>query len=268
MTNLNVSGTIVIKANNVTINNTKVVQTGDIWAIGLASGVQNATIENSTITGTTDTGPSRLQVGLKDVYGNASGTQILRDDFSDCGSCIQMSNGTVEDSYIHDFGYTSGDHTNGISVGGGDPKPMLIQHNTILNQRDQTDAVALFQDFGDESNKTVDDNLFAGGSYTLYGGGPNAACSGFNRTSGCYGPSDHIVVTNNHFSRLFFPNGGTFGYVSAFNPSGAGNVWSGECVGRHWRHGARSVTTRLDRLASSWSAGQTPHRTQRRRAWR
>ena len=225
---LNVTeGSIVIKANNVTIEDTKVVQTGSIWAIGLYSGVQNATIQDSTITGTTDTGPNALEVGLKDIYGNATGTQIVRDDFSDATTSVQISNGTVKDSYIHNFGLSPGAHLNGISDGGGDPKPLLIQHNTILNQIGQTDAIALFQDFGDESNKTITDNLLAGGSYTVYGGGPNSACPSLNGTPGCEGPSDHIVITNNHFSRIFQANGGTFGYGEAFNASGVGNVWHG-----------------------------------------
>ena len=224
---LDVTGTIIIKANNVTVEDTKVVHAGDGWAIGLYSGVQNAAIQDSTITGTTDTGPNRTEVGLKDIYGNATGTEIVRDDFSDASTSVQISNGTVKDSYIHNFGYTTGDHLNGISDGGGDPKPLLIQHNTILNQIGQTDAIALFQDFGDESNKTITDNLLADGSYTVYGGGPNSACPSLNGTPGCEGPSDHIVITNNHFSRIFQANGGTFGPIAAFNSSGVGNVWSG-----------------------------------------
>lgn len=223
---LNVDGDIEVEANDVTIERTKITQTGDWWAIGLYH-ADNTTIEDTTITSTTDSGPDRLEVGIKDVYGDTSGTQILRTNISDADTAIQIANGVIEDNYLHDFGYKSGDHVNGISVGGGDLTSMLIQHNTILNQVGQTDAIALFQDFGDEANKTINDNLLAGGDYALYGGGPNGSCSTYTDSSGCFGPSDHIVITNNRFSTIFSPNCGTYGPVAAFNQLGAGNVWSG-----------------------------------------
>jgi hypothetical protein len=224
---LDVSGTINVHANNVTIKNTRVTNSGNVNDISIYS-VSNTTVEDSTITGTTNTGLNRTEVGIKDVNGGAAqGHTILRNDISDCGSCIQSSNGTVKDNYIHNMGdnYPSTDcssepeplcdHLNGLSVGGGDAAPLLIQHNTIFNQYHQTDAVALFQDYGTESYKTIDNNLLAGGAYTIYGGG------------GSYGISDHIVITNNHFSRIFFPNSGRVGYKTAFDTSGVGNAWSG-----------------------------------------
>jgi hypothetical protein len=60
----------------------------------------------------------------------------------------------------------------------------------------------------------VEDNLLAGGGYTLYAGGGKLA-------------STNIRVLNNRFSRRFFPNGGGYAPVAVFDPSGLGNVFSG-----------------------------------------
>jgi hypothetical protein len=244
LSGLNVDGWIEIDANNVTLNDLNVTVTGDWWGIGLycqeqaQKGCVGARIENTTVGGPAASGANRLEVGIKDVYGDAVGTQIIRVNIYHAGTGIQISNGTVEDSYIHDFGYNSseGDHLNGISVGGGDNRPLLIQHNTVLNNYGQTDAIALFQDFGPEVNKTISDNLLAGGGYSLYGGGPNG-CTGPATAFKC-NPSSNIVVTNNVFSKMFFGNGGFYGPVANFNPAGSGNVWSGNI----WANG-RVVTS-------------------------
>jgi hypothetical protein len=233
LSGLNVNGWIEIDANDVTLDDLNVTNTGDWWGIGLycqdqtQKGCVDAKIENTTVGSPAATGANRLEVGIKDVYGDAVGTQIIRANIYHASTGIQISNGTIEDSYIHDFGYNSseGDHLNGISVGGGDPRPLLIQHNTVLNNYGQTDAIALFQDFGPEVNKTISDNLLAGGGYAFYGGGPNG-CTGPATAFKC-NPSSNIIVTNNVFSTMFFQNGGVFGPVANFNPAGSGNVWSG-----------------------------------------
>ena len=136
--------------------------------------------------------------------------QIIDNNIWHADTAIQAASGIIAGNYIHDYGYndTGGDHDhlNGISVGGGDSSPLLIQDNTILNNYGQTDAIALFQDFGNEANKTINDNLLAGGSYTIYGGGPdtsNGQCGTYDGTSGCYGPSSNIVISNNIFSSLY-----------------------------------------------------------------
>jgi hypothetical protein len=233
---------IEIKAKNVTIENSVIIETGNWWGIGLYHS-SNVTIKNCDISSPYATGPNRLQVGVKDVYGDTRGSRIVDNNIWHTSTAIQVANGVIEGNYIHDYGYsnTSGndDHLNGISVGGGDSNPLLIQDNTILNSYGQTDAIALFQDFGTEANKTVNDNLMAGGGYSIYGGGPNKSgggCSTYTNSSGCYGPSSNIVITNNRFSTMYFPVGGQYGPVEAFNRSGPGNVWRNN----YWLGGPQS----------------------------
>jgi hypothetical protein len=244
VSDLNIDGWVEIDANNVTLDNLNVTSTGDGWGVGLYcqdrsggnKGCAGSVIENTSIGGPNATGPSRLEVGIKDVYGDAVGTRISRVNIYHASTSIQISNGVIEDSYIHDFGYNSseGDHLNGISVGGGDSRPLLIQHNTVFNNYGQTDAIALFQDFGPEANKTIDDNLLAGGGYALIGGGPNG-CTGPASAYKC-DPSSNIVITNNLFSTIFTPLSGYYGPVANFNSAGTGNVWSGN----RWAGGHRA----------------------------
>jgi hypothetical protein len=226
LADLDITGYIDVEADNVTLKEIRISENGEIWGVGIEH-ADNLTIENVDISSPAASGPDRLEVGIKDVYGDAVGTTIVNSDISHTSTAIQISNGVVEGNYIHDFGLTAGDHLNGISVGGGDLRSMLIKHNTVLDNYDQTDAIALFQDFGNEENKTITDNLLGGGSYTVYGGGPNEACTRLGNSAGCFGPSSNIIITNNRFAQSSFPQGGTFGYLSAFNPSGSGNLFSG-----------------------------------------
>jgi hypothetical protein len=204
-----VHGTLNIDADNVTVRNVQVINDGEDWGISLQH-TQNATIVDCDIAPS----GSRLLVGIKDVYGDASGTTIEGCDISGTTTGIQTHEGLIADNYIHDMAYQTGDHLNG-TTSNGSTDPLTIRHNTIFNQYEQTDAVSLFQDFGLEANRTITDNLLAGGGYTIYGGG------------GTFGTTHNIVITDNRISRIFFPRGGSYGPVAHFENSGPGNVWSG-----------------------------------------
>ena len=204
-----VHGHININAANVTVRNVQVINSGEDWGIGLRDSV-NATIENVEIT----SDGTRLSVGIKDVNGTARGTTIRRSEITRTATGIQTHEGLVEDNYIHDMGFIEGDHINGFTSNGSNV-PLVIDHNTILVQYDQTDAISLFQDFGLEANRTVTDNLLAGGSYTLYAGGGN------------YGTSHDIGSRGTVSRESSSPAGERSGRSRLRDAGGAGNVWSG-----------------------------------------
>ncbi|HSN12789.1 MAG TPA: hypothetical protein VLS51_11840 [Propionibacteriaceae bacterium] len=154
-------------------------------------------------------------VGIKDIYGDSSGTQILKSNITNTSTGIQVYEGMIADNYVHDMGYASGDHING-TTSNGSTDMMTIQHNTILNKFDQTDAISLFQDFGIEANRLITNNLVAGGGYTIYGGDNEN-----------YGKTYNIKITNNRFSKLYYPSGGYYGPIAAYDPTGVGNQLSG-----------------------------------------
>jgi hypothetical protein len=213
-----------ITASNVTISGVKVVNTGSSsFGISLRH-TSNVTIENSTISGA-NSSSGRLMVGVKDIYGDDTGTSVLANNIYYASTGVQLSAGLIQDNYIHNMGYITGDHLNGTTSGGGTSQ-LTIQHNTIFNNFGQTDAISLFQDFGQQGNRLITDNLLAGGGYTIYAGGKVGAPPPFN-----------VVITNNRISPMYFPKGGYFGPVAYFL-SGYGNVWSGNI----WDNTALSVS--------------------------
>ena len=213
LTGLRIPGTVDVAASNVTLNHDSITVGGggDSYGVTLDS-TANVTIENSNIQGTS-TGTDRLGEGIKDVYTDSTGTRVLNNNISKTDTAIQLYQGTIEGNFIHNLGINNTDHVNGITSN-GDTHPLLIQNNTILNKFNQTDAIGLFQDFGVVANVTVNDNYLAGGGYTVYGG------------DGSKGQSYNIKITNNVFSKVYFPNSGQWGPVAYFDDQGPGNTWT------------------------------------------
>lgn len=204
-----VNGALNITANNVTIRNVRVINNGDGWGIGLMH-TNGTTIDHVQVMRGNG---QRLESGIKDVYGDDTNTTITNADVSGTETGIFMHEGLLRDSYIHDLAMNTGDHVNGVSSN-GETTPLSIDHNTILNPISQTDAIALFQDFGLEANRTITNNLIAGGGYSLYAG------------AGSHGTSHHIVITGNRFSRLYYAKGGSYGPATAYDTNGTGNAWT------------------------------------------
>jgi hypothetical protein len=211
LSGLNIQCNLDISASNVTIKYDKIEGWGQSsFGISLRH-TSNVTIESNDIQGINN-GDGRLMVGIKDIYGDSTGTQILYNNIYMTSTGIQVAEGLIQGNFIHNMGYMPGDHINGITVSGG-TEPMTIQDNTVLVNFGQTDAVSLFQDTGEEANKTITGNLLGGGGYTIYGGGDG------------YGdPTSNIVITNNRISTMFYPLGGIWGPVIYFSP-GNGNEW-------------------------------------------
>lgn len=208
-----VRATIDVVADNVTIRNTRITLGGESFGIALRHS-QNTTVERTEITAP-DAGANRLLVGIKDIYGDSRGTRVLTSDISRTSTGVQIDAGLVQDNYIHDLGLKGGDHVNGTTSNAGTSQ-LILRHNTVFNRHNQTDAISLFQDFGPQSNRIIDNNLLAGGGYTIYAGA----------NPGKESTATNIAVTNNRISRIYYPNGGSYGPVTAYT-SGGGNTFSG-----------------------------------------
>lgn len=205
-----VNATIDVVASNVRISNVKVTVGGETFGIALRS-VSNVTIENCEI-GPSDS-DNRLMVGIKDIYGDSKGTLIARSNIYHVSTAIQLHEGYIHENFIHSLAMVEGDHLNGIMSNGG-TSLLEIKRNTILNSHAQTDAVALFQDFGVQGNRNIEGNLLAGGAYVIYGG--------HKEGSETFG----IKIVGNRISRMYFSKGGFYGHATAFAPGGRGNIWS------------------------------------------
>jgi hypothetical protein len=206
-----VNAPIDVTADNVIISNVLSTLGGENFGIALRH-ANHTTISWSQIG--PPPGATRLMVGIKDIYGDALGTRVTRSEITNTSTGVQLEQGAILNNFIHDMGYVTGDHTNGITSNGSRVR-LVIRHNTIFNQRSQTDAIGLFEDFGVQANRLIDNNLIAGGGYTLYGGQNPGGPTAYD-----------IRVTNNRFSRMFFSRGGSYGPVTAYNRTATGNQWS------------------------------------------
>jgi hypothetical protein len=204
---------LVIDASDVTVRDVWVV-TGGYFGISLRH-TTGVTIEDATISGQNLTS-GRVDSAIDDVFGDSTGIVIKNDNISLFRTGVQVSTGLVADNYIHDPGYIPGDHTNGIYVA-GTTEPLAIYGNTISNDLGQTDDINLDASSSgqDVANKIVVDNMLVGGGYSIYGGGARN------------NPTSNIVIENNEFGQLYYPQGGKYGPVAFFNLTGTGNVWSG-----------------------------------------
>jgi phage baseplate assembly protein gpV len=213
LSGLSITGNLDITASKVTIKDDRVVASG-AFGISLRH-TAGVTIENCTISGLNATS-GRVASAIADLYGDSTGMVIQANNISAFRSAVQLTSGLVIGNYMHDPGYIAGDHTNGVIANGG-TGPLTVYHNTILNKLSQTDAISLdtSQVAGPVTNKTIVDNLLAGGGYPIYGGTAFG-----HRTSG-------ILIENNRFGQGFYPSGGKFGPAAYFDSAGTGNVWSG-----------------------------------------
>jgi len=215
LSGLSIHHNLDISASDVTITHDRIVNSGeDSFGISLRH-TKHVTIEDTSISGENKS-VGRLKAGIKDVYGDSAGTTILNDNIWYTATGIQLGEGLVQGNYLHDPGYRPGDHTNGITANGGRATQLTIRRNTVFVDYPQTDAISLFQDHGIQGNRTIDNNLLAGGGYTIYGGEAKGAPLPFN-----------VRITGNRISSIYFADGGHWGPVAYYTPQGHGNVWSG-----------------------------------------
>jgi thrombospondin type 3 repeat protein len=214
-----VTGTINIVANNVTVQNTRVTLTGTgcgptstcgNYEIRINEGVSGTVIKNSELrvaAGTTcehdirnTSGPSLQIIGVY-IHGcdsNLYGGGTMTDSYG--VAKLDISNDHVENIYFNDTSFTS-------------------IHNTLLNPISQTAVIFGNSNGGTATTNctnqlTVTNSLIVGGGYTLYPCA-HAAQAG----------SSTINVQNNHFGRctsaeVYNPNGGTHTCANGTDSSG------------------------------------------------
>ena len=214
-----VNANVDVTAHNVTVKNNEIVPGNGNWGVSLrhASG---AVIDRNTIRGTAIS--ALCDNAIRDIYGDSDQVQLTGNHIYYCASGINHFNvgGLIRGNYIHDLGQPCPGndpdcgHYNGIQLGAGNGPLMTIDNNTIFVPAPLTDCIMLANDDGAQTNRTITNNLLAGGGYTFYGSGGPA------------GQATNIVFKNNKFSTLYFPRSGSYGPVAHWQNS-AGNVWSG-----------------------------------------
>lgn len=102
-----------------------------------------------------------------------------------------------------------GDHNDGIQLLKS-PSDVEITRNRITNPNPETSCVMIIG-----SRIRVEENVLAGGGWSIYGGDDNNGHGG--------GSAKSVVVSNNVFKRTPFANGGHYGVAAYWNVA---NIWT------------------------------------------
>lgn len=161
---LDVTGRILIRADDVVIRRSRIHSDGDGFGIRVMEG--SVTIEDTEIHG--------FEYGI--VFGSYTARRV---DIHSMGAdgVILGSNSTLEDSYIHDLTPAPGAHADGAQLTNAGAENIVVRGNTIDLASPEVhsgyggnSAIILKPDLGDlgSGGIVVEDNFLNGGNYTLY----------------------------------------------------------------------------------------------------
>jgi len=155
--NLDIPGTLHIKADNVTVRNCR-IRGGGNYGVQCNWGYTGAVIEDCTIDGLGNTGKGVL----------CANTTIRRCEIRNWGDGIfYVHNTVVEDTWIHLLYYADQSHNDGIQTMGA--RDCVFRHNTVQAiYRGQTSCMINQSDNVQIDGLLIEDNFFSGGAYTLY----------------------------------------------------------------------------------------------------
>ena len=184
---LDISGGVDVKANNVTIQRSRITA-GTWYPVRVYAGVTGFRLVDSEVSG----------INNATVYCTVAVTgadmTLTRVDLHDCADGFHPgSNSTIQDSYIHNLwlGTNSSGvqvvatHNDGIQIMSG--SNVVILHNWIETGHNQNSAVFVKSDFGAIDNVSIVGNFLDGGCYTVFGADTTTA------------KVTNIWVTNNTF---------------------------------------------------------------------
>jgi len=191
--NRSVTNQIVIRANDVTIRNCRIVS-GDYYPIDYEG--TGLVVEDCEIIGTSAT----VTAGLSTSNYTARRCRVEggKDGFK------AESNVLIEDCYVTNLNVSEDSHNDGVQTTGG--SNVIIRHNTFkLGDNAGVSAVLQFgTENGPFSNWLVEENLLDGGGWTINSQTGNSSMqflnNRFTRRSG-YGPGHmtNSIWTGNYF---------------------------------------------------------------------
>lgn len=201
--NVELHGNIEVRAPNVTIEKVRVVC--DCWYPIRADGSDAA---RNTLIRDVEIDFQGFESGKGIAFRDYTAQRVWFHNGMDCAHF--GSNVTITDSFCDLTKIPPGSeaHPDGFQHAGA--RNVVIRHNTIRNPNSQTAAILLPTD-ETSNNIVVDNNLMSGGGWTLYCGRSGA---------------EQETISNNRFSREFWPKGGYWGPMSSCEQAQrSGNVW-------------------------------------------
>ena len=202
--NLDIRANVTLNANNVTLRRCKITNS-NFYTVFIHWSKSGCVVEDCTIDGKSASG----SIGINGP-GNFRRNNIYRVENGVGGHWDSV----IEDNFIHDLLGTGSPHYDGIQCDGGN-RNIIIRHNSILVDHNQTSAVMIDNWAGPVDNILVENNVLVGGGYTVY-------CDAqFNNE-----PITNVRFINNHMGT------GGFGITNfnGTNPVYTGNVNDGAAI--------------------------------------
>lgn len=213
-----IAGSLTINAPNVTISCFKVHGNADTL-VQVNQGGTHTTIQDSAVYGNANSTAQAPKNGLVQSY--ADNFTLLRSNlYNSSADGIRISenqNDLIQDNYLHDFVLhpSNSPHMDGIVGGESVSGPWTIRHNTLemWSPGSTVNVISLVEGDGSrQSRMIVDNNLLAGGGFTIGGGGNTAYVDN--------------EFTNNLFSTKFTSVCGQYGVMDDTPKWGAKAQWS------------------------------------------
>lgn len=210
VTEMLVTGRIIVQAADVVIGRTRIVPAFDPKAEGCRCAIQQTPAARKLVVEDVEISGSATESVDYGIAGWSRGLTVRRADIAGVERGVAVSSdAVVEDSYIHDLSMIE-NSPGGVFTTGGDSN-IVVRRNTILNPYATGAAVLFYSDTGALTGVRVEQNLLAGGGHALILA-PGAGSTG-------------IQVTENAFSRHFFGESGRYGPVDEWEPERPGNLW-------------------------------------------
>jgi hypothetical protein len=217
LADLDITGQVVINADDVTIRNSRITATeaGSSAFIVQIEGGSGVKIIDTEIRGKGE--------GEETAEAAVRGSALLeRDHFYNCNECVQYDELPIRDTYMEITSMHAGAHVENVY---GCSQKITVEHSTLFNAVEQT-ATVLGDTIcnGNRGNQfTVKDSLLAGGggvlepqanenfsgAHTVVTGNRFARCLGAEYTAN----DGHVYCQGGPDANGYFPNGGSY-YLS------------------------------------------------------
>jgi hypothetical protein len=200
---LDISGTVKVQANNVTIRNCR-ISTGGYYGIQCTFGYTGLLIEDCEIEGMQSAGIYGSNFTARRVHIHNSGADAIKPG----------SNFVIESCYLTDLGYITTSHADGVQmVSGGDG---VIRWNNFDMPHDEpgyknSQCIIIQTNNGLIDDVVIHENWINGGGYSVQ----------IRDKGNGYGAPTNIEITDNQFGRDY-----QFGImITDGSPTISGNVW-------------------------------------------
>jgi hypothetical protein len=181
---LDINGCVRVEADHVTIVHSRITCDGAAAAVTQSGGAQGLNVIESLVQGGA-VDPAGAGVWSDQAYA------VVRSEITNVTDGVFLGNwGTIEGSWVHGLTARPGEHNDLVQMTGG--ANAFVRNNLLEHRQDQTAAVMVKSDTGPIDNVIVENNVIAGGGFSVYVMAGNAL-------GGCCDAPTNVRVWNNLF---------------------------------------------------------------------